>query len=605
MDVWQQIHLKDLWRKADYPFTSYSRENVDPTANNSIKDNWLPIIDPDIIGRSDLTYLSLGFAKELLKHRKKETDEFLKLYIKDASFLERTSVDMNHKILRVEGRDITTHVIENDEIFIEETSSNFTNFNLLNRELVGLNTNVILKKSTPGNPLETAIFQPYGNNPVMQYNRVLNVGGADISIDENGSIIVTIDFNNQPLFQDVLSGGLLKLVSDNSPKVYTNKNWENDYELSVINFISTSKVSFKIDQINSVFFDGELEVVYEVEVPLFTALIPSPEVICHELFTVEQSYSYMPPIPAGESNPFNYNVWDEPTQWPAGINGSSLYDKLKDLYQIINSGTAIDEHRNFINNNLHLETSSFIKMMEILIACENYLNSMFTAVAPTTIELYGLTSIFRISAKHQLRKVWIIEEIKHDPAGGTNYIELMLDGKYFWKALNEPQSGVWNPTLQTIPESAAIIDKSHIPILDPEILKVEDLLTSPDAEPYRDLYVNRQEDLDVLREEHLSWLVPFNVDGFKDILNHINTGDENVDYDLTPEYSDLEDLIEDFESTDPFSIHKAETVLWEAFGITGADFVIILPIKLAYEANDPTKTPSIKELKTAVELLTS
>src|SRR5690554_2332191 len=230
MDVWQQIHLKDLWRKADYPFTSYSRENVDPTDNSSIKDNWLPIIDPDIIGLSDLTYLSLDFAKELLKHRKEETDVFLNHYIKDAGFLERTSVDMNHKILRVEGRDITNHVIEDDKIFIEETSNIFPDFNLLNRELVGLNTNVILKKSTQ-QVSQDSIFQPYGNNPVMQYNRVLNVGGANISIDENGPIVVTIDYNNQPLFQDVLSGGLLKLSSDNKTEIYSNRSEEHTSEL--------------------------------------------------------------------------------------------------------------------------------------------------------------------------------------------------------------------------------------------------------------------------------------------------------------------------------------------------------------------------------------
>jgi hypothetical protein len=601
---WKQVHLKDLWRKADYPFSSYSRENVNPTDDSTIKENWLPIVDPDIIGRSDLTYLSLDFAKELLKHRKAETDSFLKYYITDSNLVERTSVDMENRILRVPDRDITSQEIEGNEIQIEDSSNVFQTFNLLNRSLVELDTDVILKKSTLANP-QPNIFQPNGSLPVMRYMRILNVGGSDISIDNSGPIVVTIDFDGQPLFQDVLSGGLLKLTSDNSTDIYTNVSPAPNYGISNINYDLPDKVSFEISQEDVAFFSGNLKVVYGVEVPLYTTLVPNPEAICDELFTQDEEYDYLLPVPSGETSPFLYKVWDEPSTWPSGIgSGLSRYNKLKALYQIVISGNATNAHHEVITNNLFLDTSSFIRMMEILITCENYLDSMYTAVAPTEIELYGLSSIFRVSAKHQLRKVWIIEEIKHDPAGGTDYIELMLDGQYFWKALKEPQNGVLDPMLQTIPLNAGDINNSHIPIIDPELLKAENLLTAPDAKPYRDLYFDRKDDLEDLRDEHLSWLVPFNVEGFEDILNHINTDDENIPYTL-PDYADLESLIEDFESTDPFRIHKAETNLWEAFRLTGEDFGIILPIKLAYEAEDPVNVPSTKELKTAVELLTS
>lgn len=601
---WKQVHLKDLWRKADYPFSSYSRENVDPTDDSTIKENWLPIVDPDIIGRSDLTYLSLDFAKELLKHRKAETDTFLKKYITETTFLERTSVDMDKRVLRVIERDITSQEIEENEIQIEDSSNVFQTFNLLNRSLVELDTDVILKKSTLDDP-QPNMFQPNGTTPVMRYKRVLNVGGDDISIDNTGPIVVTIDFDEQPLFQDVLSGGLLKLTSDNSTNVYTNESPAPNYGISNINYDLPDKVSFEISLEDVTFFAGNLKVVYEVEVPLYTTLVPEPEVICDELFTEDEEYNYLLPVPSGETSPFLYKVWDEPTTWPPGIDsGLSRYGKLKSLYQIVISGSATDAHHEVITNNLYLDTSSFIKMMEILIACENYLDSMFTVVAPTEIELYGLTSIFRISAKHELRKVWIIEEIKHDPAGGTNYNKLMLDGQYFWKALKELQSGEWNPMLQTIPENAGDINKTNVPIIDPELLKAENLLTAPDAKPYRDLYFDRKDDLETQRNEYFSWLVPFNVDGFEEILNHINTGSKTTPFSL-PDYNDLEDLIEDFESTDAFRIHKAETNLWEAFGITGEDFSIILPIKRAYEAEDPVNIPTTKELKTAVQLLTS
>lgn len=606
IDEWKQVHLKDLWRKADYPFTSYSREHVDPTDNNTFKENWLPIIDPDIIGRSDLTYLSLGFAKELLVHRKAETDSFLNYYITDNTLVERTSVDMNNRILRVVGRDITTQVIENEEIFIENSSNDFEPaFNVLNRSLVGLDTDVILKKSTPEEP-QDPIFQPEGAEPVMRYNRVLEVSEGNITIDDSGPIVVTIDFEEEPLFQDVLSSGLLKLTSDNSANIYTNDSPPTGWGITGIVYDGSDKVSFEITQENADFFEGNIQVVYAVEVPLFTALVPNPVEICDELFTIDQSYNYLSPTPSGETNPFEYKVWDDPGSWPPDIDsGLSRYGKLKALFQIVLSGNATEAHQSIITDNLYLNTSSFIKMMEILVNCENYLDSMFTVVAPTSSELYELTSIFRISAKHELRAVWIKEEIKHDPLGGTDYIKLMLDGKYFWKTLTEPQSGEWDPTLQTIPLNAVDINKSHLPIIDPELLKIEDLLTSPDTKPYRDLYFGRKDELATQRDDYFSWLVPFNEDGFEEILNHINTGDKNTDYDLEPEYEDLEELIEDFESTDEFSIHKAETVLWRAFGLSGDDFRIILPMKVAYEANDPVNVPSSKELKTAVQLLTS
>lgn len=610
IDEWKQVHLKDLWRKADYPFTSYSREYVDPTDNNTFKENWLPIIDPDIIGRSDLTYLSLDFAKELLVHRKAETDSFLNYYITDSTLVERTSVDMNNRILRVVGRDITTQVIENEEIFIENSSNDFEPaFNVLNRSLVGLDTDVILKKSTPEEP-QDPIFQPEGAEPVMRYMRIVEVDVSNVVFTAGVPDEIKITFDS-PVIQDVFDNNKAKFVSTDSEGVsefYGESGTTGaDWPISTIDYNGNNEVVLYVtDEPSPAFLSGTLTFVYEVEVPLYTALVPNPVEICDELFMIDQSYNYLSPTPSGETNPFEYKVWDDPSSWPPDIDpGLSRYGKLKALFQIVLSGNATEAHQSIITDNLYLNTSSFIKMMEILVNCENYLDSMFTVVAPTTSELYELTSIFRISAKHELRAVWIKEEIKHDPLGGTDYIKLMLDGKYFWKALTEPQSGEWDPTLQTIPLNAVDINKSHIPIIDPELLKIEDLLTSPDTKPYRDLYFGRKDELATQRDDYFSWLVPFNEDGFEEILNHINTGDKNTPYDLEPEYDNLEELIEDFESTDEFRIHKAETVLWSAFGLTGEDFRIILPMKVAYEANNPVNVPSSKELKTAVKLLTS
>ncbi|HLV42421.1 MAG TPA: hypothetical protein VKY37_09090, partial [Brumimicrobium sp.] len=485
IDEWKQVHLKDLWRKADYPFTSYSREHVDPTDNNTFKENWLPIIDPDIIGRGDLTYLSLDFAKELLVHRKAETDSFLNYYITDNDLVERTSVDMNNRILRVKERDISTHKIEENEIFIEDSGSVFQPFNVLNRSLVGLDTDVILKKSTPEEP-QDPIFQPNGTEPVMQYMRIVEVDVSNVVFTAGSPDEIKITFDS-PVIQDVFDNNKAKFVSTDSEGIsefYGESGTTGaDWPISTIDYNGNNEVVLYVtDEPSPAFLSGTLTFVYEVEVPLYTALVPNPVEICDELFTVDQSYNYLSPTPSGETYPFEYKVWDDPSSWPPDIDsGLSRYGKLKALFQILLAGNATEAHQNIITDNLYLNTSSFIKMMEILVNCENYLDSMFTVVAPTTSELYELTSIFRISAKHELRAVWIKEEIKHDPAGGTDYIKLMLVGKYFWKALTEPQSGEWDPTLQTIPLNAVDINKSHLPIIDPELLKIEDLLTSPDT----------------------------------------------------------------------------------------------------------------------------
>lgn len=608
IDEWKQVHLKDLWRKADYPFTSYSREHVNPTDNDTFKQNWLPLIDPDIIGRGDLTYLSLDFAKELLVHRKAETDSFLNYYITDNNLVEKTSVDMNNRILRVKERDISTHKIEENEIFIEDSGSVFQPFNVLNRSLVGLDTDVILKKSTPEEP-QDPIFQPNGTEPVMQYMRIVEVDVSNVVFSAGVPDEIKITFDS-PVIQDVFDNNKAKFVSTDSEGVsefYGESGTTGaDWPISAIDYNDDNEVVLYVtDEPSPTFLSGTLTFVYEVEVPLFTTLVPNPVEICDELFTVDQTYDYLSPTPSGETNPFEYKVWDDPSSWPSGIgSGLSRYGKLKALFQIVLSGNATEEYQAIITNNLYLSTPSFIKMMEIFIMCENYLNSMFTVQSPTTADLYELTSVFRNSSKHELREIWIKEEIKHDPAGGTDYIKLMLDGKYFWKALTEPQSGEWDPTLQTIPLNAVDINKSHIPIIDPELLKIEDLLTSPDTKPYRDLYFDRKDELTTQRDDYFSWLVPFNEDGFEEILNHINTGDENTLYSL-PDYNSLEDLIKDFESTNAFLIHKAETNLWEAFGLSGEDFAVVLPIKQAYEAEDPVNVPSSNELKKAVQIFTT
>ncbi len=596
MEEWRAVHLRDLWRKADYPFTNYSREHVDPTDNGTFKDNWLPIIDPDIIGRADMTYLTSEFAENLLVHRKEDTDRCLDFYISDVGLINRTSVDMTHRILRVVDRDITTQEIEENKVRIDNGSS-FIDFNVLELSLVGLNTDVILKKSTP-QVTEPAIFQPDGVEPVMQYTRVLKILSSEIAVVSD---VVTITFS-EPLLVDVFSSWPLRLESTGSPEIYTNVSPVSGYGITNINYSSEYVVSFDIQSTVPAFFAGEITMFFQVEVPLYTAETPNPTFVCNELFGEDQTYTYLAPA---IDTPFVYQVWVEPTLWPEVLGTGTKYEKLKQLYSIIQSGQATDDLNAIVTNNLFLNPATFAKMMEIFLACENYIASMYTFERPTQEQLYALTSIFRTSAKVHLRDPWVKEEIKYDPLGGTAYEKLMLNGQFFWKALHEPVVGPWDPSLQTIPADMVDISPTNVPIIDPELLAFKDMLQHPGAKIYRELYKDRVEILRDKFDEYFAMVTSgtYNPDAFEEILNEINTGSTGTSYDLLPEYDDLQELIADFESTDDFRIHKATLKLEEAFGFSAEAFSVILPIMRAYEDNNPIALPSHTELKKVVKLL--
>ncbi len=598
MNQWRAAHLRDMWRIQDYPFTSYSREYVDPENPATFKANWKPLIDPDNVGPTDMTYYTSEFASELWRHRKADTDTFLKRWITEAGFLSRTSADINKRILRVADRDITTHVIEADKVYINHNPEP-TTYHVLNKTLINLDTDVILRKSTIVDEvvtLEPAMVQPNGTEPVMRYNRVLNVPDEGIEIvPGTGDYAVTIDFGENAVLEDILTDGLLKLISDTSEEIYSSEFTTGDYTIPTISYEQPYKVEFKITYEDETFFSGNLKLIYEVEVPLYTTEIPNPNLICEELFGVNSSsYPFFDSLLS-----FDYTVWNLPDGWTVETG----YTKLKELNSIIQSGQATDADREIITNNLHLNAASFAKMMELFMACENYLNSTFTFERPTTEALYTLTSIFRVSAKFSLQSVWVDEEITYDPST-TEPANLMLNGQYFWKALQNPVAGVWDPSLQTIPASTGEIDRTHIPIIDPELLPSAELLTNPEAEAYRILYDDRKNELEIQFNAYLDKIIPFEIEGFEKILNHINTDDYNTGYDVSP-YANLDALIAAFESTDPFSQHEAAVVLNEAFGLSASDFSVILPIKRAYENENPESVPTAGELKKATRLLVS
>lgn len=593
IETWQEYYLDDIWSKQDYYFSQYSREGVNPSDNLTFKSNWKPIIDPDIIGWADMTYFTSPFASNLWKHRKAETDAFLSYYVSDSSVTSRSSADITSKILKVSGRDIVSHVIEGNQVKIENSSSAWLSFDLINRNLNNTNTDVILKKSS-------SIFQPNGSAPKMRYKRVIAV--ETITPGTNSAILNWTD----PVIADLYSvtTGYFKIQSDNvaDPPYEKNGTSTSPYLIASVTVGSTTQVTLSLGQnLSAAFLAGKITFVYEVEVPLYTYNMVDPLDICNNLFTTSRNYTLLSPV--AFTSPVSYTVWLTPANWQ-GITGTTDYDKLKDLYQRVTNGAATSAQLQLIADNLFMSVNSFNRLMQLLAICERYLAAMFSAKQPTTEELYELASVLRSSSKVRLRDTWVKEEIKHIISGGTTPEMLMLNLEYFWKSLSEPISGAWDPSLQTIPALVADISSTHQAIIDPELLGEQELLLHPSAKPYRDLYAVRKTALANQQATYMALVNPYDSTGITKILNHVNTGSTGTPFTLTS-YATLADLILDLGSFDAITQKKAADELWDAFRLTVQDFQAINTVKLVYEDVSQVTHPSLTELEKIVKLLVS
>ncbi|MBK9284050.1 MAG: hypothetical protein IPM51_06980 [Sphingobacteriaceae bacterium] len=595
----RSTYLRDQWKIQDYLFNDFSREGVNPASDPTFKSNWLPIIDPDNIGWIDFTYNPYKYAKAIWERRKEDTDAFLTDWSSNPLNIIRSAADIKNQILKVSDRNIVTHVIENDFINIYNGVNWNTNFEILNRTLIGTNTDVILKKSTIANP-QPPFFQPQDvtNPPKMRYKRVINV----ISAVPQSVGPFALNWTD-PVIQDQI--GSAKLTSDNDSTIFQTS----DGSIVSVSFDNEMQVTLTLNAApNANFVSGNIKFTYEVEVPLVYEYVLNPASVTTRLFTVAQSYTLLPTTPT--SNPalpvtFSYPatnnaVWNLPNSWIGN------YSELKDLYQKITLGTATEVQLAIVTDDLYMSLEAFNRMMSLLIKCENYLAATYTNPAPSNEEIFELVSIFRISAKEQLKEIWVKEEIKHWEDNTSNPIILRLDSQYFWKSIEEPISGSWDPSLQTIPANTANINSKNISIIDPELLSKSDLNQNSDisVKAYRDLYDSRLADLQAEHDFFLSLLLPINANGYEESLNYINNDDENIPYDITP-YTSLQSLVDDLQSNDAFKVKEAAEVTWNAFRINREDFLYLADIKERYEANDPGNVPILAELEKTIKIMVS
>ena len=607
---WKGPYLFEQWKNVDFPLSAYSREDVNPSDDNTFKPEWKPIIDPDSFGRSDMTYESSAFALELWRHRKADTDSFLSYFVSNPAVLSHTSADLLARKLRVPGKDLSGVRFQDDKVYIKDPSnSEFVAFKVLTPlETNGANTDIeLLQSSSDPIDIQPEMFQPEGDEPVMQYDSVTEVLQPLLK-DET---TITLNWGDTPVIVDYVANGRIQLISkdSNTEDIYIydpSASTPPALEITSVTILSESKVTLVVTPaLSQEFVSRNISFAYRAEVNLYTTTLPDPEKVCDAFFEKEFEYSCLPPEPSGMNTPLAYTAFIEPTEWPEPLDAEdTFYKKLKKLYEIILSGTTDPKFVDIITHNLRTDMYGFNLLMELLISSEHYLESMYSYDQPDTEKRYQVASVARNSARQALNEFWVKEEIKHIPTGGTDPERLMLRSQFFWKALNEPQAGPWDSSLQTIPALVEDISAKNIPIIDPELIPVQRLLVSPDAEVYRDLYADRSKQLANQFDTFFSWLVPFDIGGFDHILNYINTGDKDDDYNLGPAYgTDMKQLIKDFESTDPFLQLKANIALRKTFSLTPEAFSTIIPVRNAYQSGNPSQRPSTIELRSVTALL--
>lgn len=605
VEQWRANYLRDTWKTEDYEFTNYSREDVVFNNDSTFKTNWLPIIDPDIMGWSDMTYVTSPYAKALWASRKQQSDTFLDYCILNNTNVRRTSADFNNRIVKVLDRDIVSHVIDGNIIQLQRPLGTWNNLNLLNLALNGTNTDVALKKPTPTAP-QPNMVRPVGANPKMRYKRVLTVlaGYVDTS---GGALNPVINFpSGNPVLVDQLAGGYARFESTAGSSPYQTSPPVTSLIISSIVFNSSTQVTLTLTGGNgadATFLSGTMNFVYEVEVPIFTDVIVYPDNFTDNLFTVTHNYNLLSPVPSGMTSPLVYTTWNPPGSWPPVITATTNWERLKQTYNALASGISVSELTAIINVNLRMSVAAFNQMMLLMLKCENYQNSMFTFERPTTSELYNLASIIWTSAKVPQRDTWVKEEIK---GSSTPPAMLRLNSQFFWKSITEPVEGSWDPSLQTIPATVGAINSTHSAIIDPELLPEINLVVNPEAKPYRDLYDARQIILDgyFTTFKGFTTTVTFDPNAFTKMLNQINTGNPNTAFNIIP-YASLDALIADLQSTDAFKQKEASDIAWTAFRLTSAQLLEVAPVKTLWELNDPTKLPTSAQIDKAIKILIS
>lgn len=598
METWRGIYLRDAWRNNDYPLSAYTREGMD-TADDAtyVGKPWKPIVDPDIMGGSDMVYMVNPPVMALWQHRKADVDAFLAYFVSDAAIAARTSADLKNRMVKVVGYDVEGHVIDENKVYLADSPSTWVSFNLLSKSRTGTEISYLLRAGAGEPPM----FQPDATMLVLRYHRRMNViSGAAPATSVSLILNAPVDFGNFNEYARFES-------YDGTTLIGAYETTAAGAQQLTIDDVSGAQVDLLLGSAPSTaFLEGTMYFVYTVEVRIFTDQIPDPSRMADAAFTVTWEYDHLAPVPPATTDPFEYETWSVPAGWviptpPAGY----YYGKLKELSETLAAGLGTETDIAIVGDDLRMDMATFRRMMVLMGKCENYLAATFSSERPTTDELYELASILRSSAKAALAIEWVKEETRYVPVGETDPLALLLTYQNFSLAITEPVVGPWDPSLQTIPATVGGINQTHRAILDPERLAESDLLEGILQKPYFDLYANRKQQLAEKQTEYESWLTPYDADGVANILLEINTGSTSGSFTHLTPYTTLEEILADLQSSDPYKVSQATTVVYRAFTMSSEEFIASMEFKSRYENPDATLHPSVLEQSRMVGVFVS
>jgi DNA-binding beta-propeller fold protein YncE len=164
------------------------------------------------------------------------------------------------------------------------------------------------------------------------------------------------------------------------------------------------------------------------------------------------------------------------TAWNTSTS-TTAFDAILDL---LKQGTSdeTDAARIRIEQDLNLTSESFVRLMELRDKSLSWERK--TSDPPVTKEEWQeVYSILVQAQKRALVWVWCKEE--HFLAQ-NEFGEVLFGPKHFWISLRQPTEGPWSPALH-----------DQRPLIDPEVVKLQDLLADPIGQPARRIWNQRQE----------------------------------------------------------------------------------------------------------------
>ncbi len=609
VEQWQAAHLRQTWKEQDYFVNAYTREGLDDTSVttliNSIKPNWKPIIDPDFMGKEDITYRTGNMAAPLWENRKAYLDSVIDFITKDPNHIQLLSADIDKRILKVPMRNLIGHTFENNEARLKNASNTWVNFSVYGKNLNGSVTDIILSDSSL-NSLQPALFHVANGTDVMRYNRVVSVPLSAISILGPNVAINWSDAVIQDAVTNAFGPTKLSIKAGTNPAQVYETFLNSPLQLSSFTVVNDKKVTF-ITSPNltpSILTPGAIvELTYEVEVPITIDTCVNPQNLVNSLLVVPQTYQPLPN--QGSNSAISNTIWTSIVNWtpifPA--SSTSVYEGLKYVLVSVLNSTLTLVQESFLNNNLRLSKAEFIRMMGILKQYEVYANNAFSSVKPSQDELYELATLISKSAKQQLLNDWVREEILLLDSS-NNPASIQLSKADFWEAKAEPSSGVWDGRLQTLPAGMVLLNANYAAIIDPELFSENDLLETPSAKVYRSVYAFRKKELSTKATAYKSAISLVQPNAISDILNEINTGSSAIPYSILP-YTNFTDLVIDVSSSNGIQQQLAKDTIYNSFSLEVSDFLIIADIKANLESANPSVTPNQSEIDKCTRILTS